>query len=287
MRNDRRSDQKQVLTIAGVSFASVPVSSCPIVWEDAEAWKCLYVDRGDLKITSDQWEGFLNRGSIAFIPPGAPLCIREFSPECAAYLVTLILECRCPEMSFLERRLFRLTGDEALLIARMFDEAGVYKAGRSDASPLFGNTQMAGLLFQELLIRLIRRDRLNAEREPPPAKRRADQELVNRVIGYMETNLAENLTFSQICRYSAQSATRLKTIFKAATGYSVMEYYREMKIAAAKTMLREENGNVTQIADRLGYTSVYYFSRYFKKETGMSPREYRASGYAEKSAFVS
>ena len=71
--------------------------------------------------------------------------------------------------------------------------------------------------------------------------------------------------------------TNLKTIFKSVTGMGVMEYYRGLKIDAAKTLLREGGGNITQIADKLGYTSVNYFSRYFKQATGMTPSEYTQS----------
>ena len=93
----------------------------------------------------------------------------------------------------------------------------------------------------------------------------------------MEDNLCNGLSFAQVCRFSAQSATNLKTIFKAATGMGVMEYYRMLKIEYAKRLLREGSGNITQIADRLGYASVHYFSRHFKQATGMTPSEYTQS----------
>ena len=63
----------------------------------------------------------------------------------------------------------------------------------------------------------------------------------------------------------------------AAAGGGVMEYFGRRKIEAAKEMIRREDGNFTEIATRLGYQSIYYFSRHFKKVTGMTPSEY-ASG---------
>ena len=50
-----------------------------------------------------------------------------------------------------------------------------------------------------------------------------------------------------------------------------------MKIDAARQLIRSRRLNFSQIADALGYTSVHYFSRQFKKVTGMSPSEYSAS----------
>ena len=45
----------------------------------------------------------------------------------------------------------------------------------------------------------------------------------------------------------------------------------------AKELIREKNMNFTQIADYLGYTSIHYFSRQFKKIAGMTPSEYASS----------
>lgn len=56
-----------------------------------------------------------------------------------------------------------------------------------------------------------------------------------------------------------------------------MECFNQMKINAAKQMIRNQQMNFTQVCGALGYTSVHYFSRQFKKLTDMTPTEYRAS----------
>lgn len=113
---------------------------------------------------------------------------------------------------------------------------------------------MIGMLLEQMLIRLVRRGAEPADsvKESSSVKKRSDNDLVRRVIAYMEENVAGNLTFSAVCRFSAQSATNLKTIFKAATGRGVMEYYRWLKIEQAKVLLREGNGNITQICGQAG-----------------------------------
>ena len=45
----------------------------------------------------------------------------------------------------------------------------------------------------------------------------------------------------------------------------------------AKQMIRENHYNFTQIADTLGFSSIHYFSRQFKRITGMTPSEYASS----------
>ena len=50
-----------------------------------------------------------------------------------------------------------------------------------------------------------------------------------------------------------------------------------MKIDSAKHMMRNKNLNFTQISEKLGYSSIHYFSRQFKKITNMTPSEYVSS----------
>ena len=57
----------------------------------------------------------------------------------------------------------------------------------------------------------------------------------------------------------------------------VIEYFSKMKIDSAKHLIRIGNLNFSQIAERLGYNSIHYFSRQFKQLTGMTPTEYASS----------
>ena len=63
--------------------------------------------------------------------------------------------------------------------------------------------------------------------------------------------------------------------FKIWSGTSPGEYRTGLRIAAAKSMLRNSNLSVYEIAARVGFEDPYYFSRIFKKTVGMSPRQYR------------
>ena len=53
--------------------------------------------------------------------------------------------------------------------------------------------------------------------------------------------------------------------------------FNNIKIEKAKEYIRENEKNFTQISDELGFTSIHYFSRLFKKKTGMTLTEYRSS----------
>ena len=58
---------------------------------------------------------------------------------------------------------------------------------------------------------------------------------------------------------------------------SVVEYIHVVKIAEAKNMIHKGAYNYMQISIKLGYSNQHYFSRVFRRVTGMSPSEYRSS----------
>jgi hypothetical protein len=256
--------------------------------ESHDFWELLYVDKGEVEVMADKTGYRLRQGDMIFHKPG------EFhnvfaNGVVAPNLVVVAFLCESPGMRYFEGKILRTGADERELLARLVNEArDAFSCPLDDphttrmeraSSSAFGSEQMIGMLLEQMLIRLVRRGAEGARevKVSSSVKKRSDNDLVARVIDYMEENVAGNLTFSAVCRYSAQSATNLKTIFKAVTGRGVMEYYRALKIDRAKTLLREGNGNITQIADALGYASVHYFSRYFKQATGMTPSEYTRS----------
>ena len=250
-------------------------------------WELVYVDKGEVDATSDERLHHLTQGDILFHKPNEFHTLRANGVK-APNLIVIAFDSDSDAMSCFEQALFKAGETERELFAKIIAEAtsafsspldnpATVRLERAEDG-LFAAEQMLVLLLEQLLIRLLRR-----KEHAPPAriassiKLRSDHDLVDRIIAFMQENTCGNLTFADVCHFSAQSATNLKTIFKGVTGVGVMSYYRALKISEAKRMLREGDGNITQIADRLGYTSVHYFSRYFKRATGMTPSEYTLS----------
>ena len=63
--------------------------------------------------------------------------------------------------------------------------------------------------------------------------------------------------------------------FKEWAGVSPIEYRTEMRISAARSFLLHSALSVSEIAEQIGYTDPFYFSRVFRKETGLSPQQFR------------
>ena len=94
---------------------------------------------------------------------------------------------------------------------------------------------------------------------------------------YLEDRVGERLTLEQIAKDNLMGTSQLEKLLKKSWGCGAIELFSRIKIDAAKQLIRDGQLNMTQIADRLGYSSLYYFSRQFKKTAAMSPSEYAAS----------
>ena len=73
------------------------------------------------------------------------------------------------------------------------------------------------------------------------------------------------------------SPSHLKRVFREQTGQSVIAYLTDLRVRRAKQMICDHQYNFSQIAEAVGFDSVYYFSARFKKYTGMAPTDYARS----------
>lgn len=83
------------------------------------------------------------------------------------------------------------------------------------------------------------------------------------------------LDVSQLHALCYTSPSTFRRMFRAYTGQSPLQYVNHLKIRKATAMLQSGMYTVTETAAVLGFSDVYYFSRYYKKCTGHSPKEDR------------
>lgn len=85
----------------------------------------------------------------------------------------------------------------------------------------------------------------------------------------------ENITINEIAKEVYLSTTYLCMVFKQETGETVNEYITKVRIERAKELLMDPKNKLYDICYSIGYTEPGYFSKIFKKHTGLSPTEYR------------
>ena len=102
-------------------------------------------------------------------------------------------------------------------------------------------------------------------------------QVVAQVQEYIKNHLSEKLTLADVAAVFNFSPNYLSQLFGKYGDSGFVEYITETRIAAAKEMLEQGDLKVYEIAEKLGYESAFYFSKVFKKVTGLSPREYQQS----------
>ena len=98
---------------------------------------------------------------------------------------------------------------------------------------------------------------------------------VNAAINYITENYKKELTVDAICSKVGFTKYYFCRIFKEITGETIHNFVNQFRINKAKDLLTYSKLSVTAISADVGYSNLVTFSRLFKKETGMTPGEYR------------
>ncbi|MDF2669136.1 MAG: transcriptional regulator, AraC family [Paenibacillus sp.] len=257
--------------------------------EKHDFWEFAFVDKGEVLITNESGEHVLKQGDLVFYRPNEYHSLRT-NQVTAPNLFITTFDCYAPTMASLGGRIFSLDEEERRLIALLLEEGRtvfdppihtprVQKLTRATNVP-FGSEQLIRVYLETLLILLTRKTVIQEKPASKPAsllQNNKETELAERVTAYLQEHLSEDFTVDQICAAFSVGKSQLKKAFKSAHGTGVMEAFNDLKIEEAKTMIRETSCNFTEIGERLGYNSIHYFSRNFKKATGMTPSEYARS----------
>lgn len=106
---------------------------------------------------------------------------------------------------------------------------------------------------------------------------RRDEDAIDAAVRHMEANYSKPWTLASLAEDLGTNTRQLQRGFKARFGHSPLEHLISIRIAKAKQLLEYSERTISQIAEEVGYPDSYYFSRLFKKYTGISPRSYRQS----------
>ncbi|MFJ7918641.1 helix-turn-helix transcriptional regulator [Lysinibacillus fusiformis] len=99
--------------------------------------------------------------------------------------------------------------------------------------------------------------------------------LFERVCNYIHEHYYQSLTISCLAEQNHVNRNRLSYVFKKHAGLGPAEYLLKYRISMAQQMLYTSDAPVQQIAQAVGIEDPFYFSRVFKKQFGIPPKEYR------------
>lgn len=102
-----------------------------------------------------------------------------------------------------------------------------------------------------------------------------NNEIIKKAMSYISDNFASNITLDDVARHVHLNPAYFSTIFKQSCGSSFKEYLNMVRIEESKRLLANTDYSVVDIAVATGFMDQSYFSKVFKKYTGLTPKQYR------------
>lgn len=263
-------------------------------------WEFIYMDKGEAEIYRDGKSFSLKKDEAVFYAPGDP-CEFRIKEKSSPNLMTLSFTCASSAMEYFRGQTFRLNEKERAILGLLLFEARTCFSSnlgdphqnelRCDLSAgqiPFGTQQLIRLYLEQFLLLLQRRYRIQESTLdhislPTPSypgklvKKNSDREIYERIVNYMLAHIDSSLTIEQICHDNLIGRSQLQKLFHEQNCCGIIHFFSTLKIDAAKQYIRDGQMNFTQISETLGFSTIHYFSRQFKRIAGMTPSEYASS----------
>jgi len=253
--------------------------------ESHNFWEIVYIDKGRVAVCRDEEEISLGQGEIVFHRPNEFHSIRALDSAPSFFVVSFV--CTSPAMSYFERYHTTLSSTHKNFITSIIREAEnsfiipkndpMLKKLEKKSDALFGGEQLIKTYLEQLLILLIRNVTGRGESVLFPSRESMENHLVGVIRELLERRAESTVRVEEICTELGYSKSYLQRLFRAQTGDTIASYAMKVKINRAKQYIREGEMNFTQISDRLEFDNPQYFSRVFKRVTGLTPSEFRGT----------
>jgi AraC-like DNA-binding protein len=201
-------------------------------------------------------------GSIAFFLPDDPGIIYSDQSKISSHYY-----CRFNGSSAFEliNRIIQLWGGQIFKSENFADIVLILKKMKPEFRNDLSNEMRTqeGYLFQILFLLLEKTTHLEKN------------ERYMKMIQYLENRSHQILNLQEMSNTFHLSTRQLNRLFKNNSGMSIGQYHEKTKINLSKSLLENSHFPINDIAQRVGYQDALYFSRVFKKNTGLSPMAWR------------
>lgn len=114
---------------------------------------------------------------------------------------------------------------------------------------------------------------IKGQRDTPGT--RSPRERVAATIDWMKANLARPTRLEDLAALAGMSEPHYSALFREQIGFSPVDFFLRLRIQRACQLLATSAAAVGEVAEEVGFADPYYFTRYFRRVMGCSPREYR------------
>lgn len=251
--------------------------------ESHDFWEMVYVDKGKVQVRRDEEDLILKQGELLFHQPNEFHSIRSLDSSPNFFVISF--SCSSPAMAYFKKHRTQLDNTLKIYLSSIIKEAektylipkndpNLKKLHRKENAPL-GGEQLIQSYLEQLLIFLLRKTTKADRLVSFPQKGSQADALVEAIKQYLSQRVEQTVRIEDICNEFDYSRSFLNKRFQVETGQSLAFYFTALKIEEAKRLIRESDLNFTQISERLSFDNPQYFSRVFKKRTGMTPTEFK------------
>jgi len=253
--------------------------------ESHDFWEMVYVDKGNVEIQRDEERIILKQGEIVFHKPNEFHAIKAVDSSPNFFVVSFV--CDSPSMVYLEK--YHTTLDRTLkgFISSVIKESeDTYIIPKNDTelkklekkeNARIGGEQLIKTYLEQLLIFLIRSITDKGTVGVFPTKESMESHIVVDIKEFITSRLEESVRICDICREFGYSKSYISKIFREQTGETLSSYAIKKRVECARMLIREDDLNFAQISAKLNFDNPQYFSRVFKRVTGMTPSEFKRS----------
>jgi len=252
--------------------------------ESHNFWEMVYVDSGSIIVSANKKEICLKQGEVIFHKPNEFHALKT-DGKLSANVFVISFVCSSKHIDFFKGKKMDVPSKFKKHISVIIEEYyHSFKPMKKNDTKLeikddalIGGQQMIRTYLEQFLILLIRQEQNRDEFTIFSTKESMENHLVSQIMNMVEESIYGKISVEEICDKFNYSRTYLSRIFKAASGYTILEYVLKCKIREAKKLIREEKYNFTQISDMLCFDNPHYFSRVFKNKVNMTPSDYKKS----------
>ena len=133
-------------------------------------------------------------------------------------------------------------------------------------------------LLTQITIQIIRHFKKQNNESLLPGKR---EELCFQVMDYINSHIYSITALGELSKHFSYDYSYLSKIFTQTTSQSISDYYRFQRLEVARDLIHKNSLKLTQIAEKLNYSSIYSFSKAFKKQYSLSPRDYKKAYFSK------
>lgn len=238
----------------------------------------IYVDEGIEEVFEDDKTYQLTKGQAFLHKPLASHKDRCVSDKSTAYIISF--RTSSPSIKDLFDKVLDLSKSEINQLKQIFETYIKNVDSNIDQwfsdrkiiinTNSFGISQIIKNIFELFFISL-----LNPKENESLENHIYNDAVVDKVITELNTSKYEKFSLDKISKNISYSKSYLCRHFKKITGITIINYFYTLKIEEAKKLLLNSKHSIEETSDLLNFDSVQYFSKVFKKYSGLSPSNWR------------